>query len=69
MSQVDHPSIELTPVQDMKLATELGKKFGSPLPLTEAAEELYAAALSSKPELAKKDFSSIYQFLSGGTTK
>lgn len=49
----------------MKLATDLGKKFGSPLPLAETAEKLYAAALSAEPDLGKKDFSSIYKFLSG----
>lgn len=49
--------------QDMRLATELAKKHGSPLPLGEAAESLYADALETDPELARKDFSSVYQFL------
>lgn len=49
--------------QDMGLATEIGDAFASPLPLGEAAEKIYADVIEQEPELAKKDFSSVYQYL------
>jgi 3-hydroxyisobutyrate dehydrogenase len=51
----------------MGLATALGRSHGSPLPMSEAAEAIYRDALEKEPKLARKDFSSIYQFLSQQT--
>ncbi|TCD65419.1 hypothetical protein EIP91_002718 [Steccherinum ochraceum] len=50
-------------LKDMGLATEIGDTFGSPLPLGEAAEKIYADVIEQEPELARKDFSSVYQYL------
>jgi len=50
-------------LKDMGLATEIGDAFGSPLPLGEAAEKIYAEVIEQEPELAKKDFSSVFQYL------
>lgn len=47
----------------MGLATEIAKKNNSALPLGEAAEELYEKAIQDQPELAARDFSSIYKYL------
>ena len=45
------------------MATEIGDKYGVPLPLGEAAENIYSEVIEKEPELAKKDFSSVYQYL------
>lgn len=49
--------------QDMGLATDAAKGLGSPVPLAEAAERIYIEAVKGEPELAKKDFSAVYESL------
>jgi 3-hydroxyisobutyrate dehydrogenase len=49
--------------KDMGLATGSGKMLNVPLPLGEKAEEVYAEMLKTKPELAVRDFSSVYRYL------
>ena len=49
--------------QDMGLASNISRQRKSPLPLGEAAEEIYAKAIEKYSELASKDFSSVYRFL------
>lgn len=49
--------------QDMGLATDLAESTGIPLPLGNAAEKIYADVVSEDPELANKDFSSVYRYL------
>lgn len=49
--------------QDMGLATDIATTSGSPLPLGEAAASIYEEVLKRQPELAKKDFSSVYAYL------
>lgn len=49
--------------QDMGLASNIAQQRKSPLPLGEAAEEIYAKAIEKYPELSSKDFSSVYRFL------
>ena len=49
--------------KDMGLASDLAETFASPLPLGEAAELIYADAVREDPELANKDFSSVYRYL------
>ncbi|KAJ8093307.1 hypothetical protein AAF712_009779 [Marasmius tenuissimus] len=51
-------------LKDMSLATNIASASGSPLPLGEAAESLYAQVIKEEPELARKDFSSVYRYLS-----
>ena len=45
----------------MRLASNLAHDLGSPLPLGEAAEAIYAKVTQETPELAHKDFSSVYR--------
>lgn len=47
----------------MGLATEIASTVGSALPMGRVAEVLYAKAVEADPEIAKKDFSSIYSYL------
>lgn len=47
----------------MGLATEIASLSGSPLPLGEAAETIYEDVIKQQPELARKDFSSVYKYL------
>jgi 3-hydroxyisobutyrate dehydrogenase len=47
----------------MDLARNIGKASHSPLPLGEAAREIYEEAVQRRPDLAKKDFSSVYVHL------
>lgn len=47
----------------MGLATEVAATKGSPLPLGEAAQNIYKDVVKRQPELARKDFSSVYQYL------
>ena len=56
---------ELTRVwaQDMGLATDLAEATGSALPLGQVAEKIYGDVVSEDPELADKDFSSVYRYL------
>jgi len=51
--------------QDMGLASDIARQSQTPLPLGEAAKDIYSAVVESQPELAKKDFSSVYRFLQG----
>jgi 3-hydroxyisobutyrate dehydrogenase len=51
----------------MGLATEIAKKNHSPLPLGELAEALYAKSIQEQPELATRDFSSVYKYLKSRT--
>ncbi|KAI0064704.1 3-hydroxyisobutyrate dehydrogenase [Artomyces pyxidatus] len=50
-------------IKDMGLATDVSQASGSPLPLAEAAGRIYQDAVRLHPELGKKDFSSVYQYL------
>ncbi|KAK7440223.1 hypothetical protein VKT23_017165 [Stygiomarasmius scandens] len=50
-------------LKDMGLATNLSSLAGTPLPLGEAAERIYNQVIQEQPVLAKKDFSSVYQYL------
>lgn len=52
--------------QDMGLATDIGETVGTPLPLGKAAERIYAEVVEGDSELAGKDFSSVYAYLSKG---
>lgn len=47
----------------MGLASDIAQQRKSPLPLGEAAENIYAKAIKKYPELAGRDFSSVYRFL------
>ena len=47
----------------MGLATGSGKMLNVPLPLGEKAEEVYAEMVKMRPELANRDFSSVYRYL------
>ena len=51
----------------MGLATDIAMASGSPLPLGKAAECIYGEVLNWQPELARKDFSSVYQYLHQAT--
>ncbi|KAI6110047.1 3-hydroxyisobutyrate dehydrogenase [Pisolithus sp. B1] len=50
-------------LKDMLLASDIASARSSPLPLGQAARDLYADVLKMSPELAKKDFSSVYRYL------
>ncbi|KAF9262206.1 3-hydroxyisobutyrate dehydrogenase [Marasmius fiardii PR-910] len=50
-------------LKDMHLASDIAAMVGSSLPLGEAAEGFYARVIQEEPDLAKKDFSSIYRYL------
>ncbi|KAF8630368.1 hypothetical protein AX15_002932 [Amanita polypyramis BW_CC] len=50
-------------IKDMGLATDAANQQGSPMPLGKAAQSIYYEVIKSKPELAKKDFSSVYLHL------
>ncbi|KAF9001942.1 NAD binding domain of 6-phosphogluconate dehydrogenase-domain-containing protein [Cyathus striatus] len=50
-------------LKDMGLATSIAGSSGTPLPLGKVAEEIYADVVKKQPELARKDFSSVYKFL------
>ena len=54
--------IEVT-FKDMGLATGSGDMLKVPLPLGKRAEEVYTEMLKAKPELAVRDFSSVYKYL------
>lgn len=49
--------------QDIGLASNIAQQRKSPLPLGEAAKEIYDKAIKKLPELASRDFSSVYRFL------
>lgn len=50
-------------LKDMGLAKDIAEAMKSPLPLGSAAEEIYADVIEDDPELANKDFSSVYRYL------
>ncbi|KAI0703576.1 3-hydroxyisobutyrate dehydrogenase [Cytidiella melzeri] len=50
-------------LKDMGLATKVGDIVGCPLAMGEAAERMYAEVIEAEPELANKDFSSVYKYL------
>lgn len=47
----------------MGLATGVSKELGSAVPLAEAAEGIYVEAVKRLPELSRKDFSAVYEYL------
>lgn len=49
--------------QDMGLASDVANQRQSPLLLGEAAKAIYSSVVEQAPELANKDFSSVYRFL------
>ncbi|KAJ7043258.1 3-hydroxyisobutyrate dehydrogenase [Mycena alexandri] len=49
--------------KDMGLASDIASKTGTALPLGDAARRLYEEMVKQRPELARKDFSSVYRFL------
>lgn len=49
--------------QDMELATNIAKASRSALPLGNAARDFYEEAIRHRPDVAKKDFSSVYVHL------
>ncbi|KAJ7756839.1 3-hydroxyisobutyrate dehydrogenase [Mycena maculata] len=49
--------------KDMGLATSLATQTETALPLGDAARKLYSLMIEQQPDLARKDFSSIYRFL------
>ncbi|KAG5645884.1 hypothetical protein DXG03_005031 [Asterophora parasitica] len=50
-------------LKDMGLARDIANQTKSPIPLGEAAEEIYARVVKEQPALSRKDFSSVYRFL------
>ncbi|KAG6832718.1 hypothetical protein H0H92_012290 [Tricholoma furcatifolium] len=52
-------------LKDMGLAKEVARGVKSAIPLGEAAEEMYGRVVREQPQLARKDFSSVYRFLEG----
>ncbi|TFK67904.1 3-hydroxyisobutyrate dehydrogenase, partial [Pluteus cervinus] len=55
-------------LKDMGLATNSATSTGTPLPLGRAAEAFYKEAIEQQPELARKDFSSVYRYLQSRQT-
>ncbi|KAG6909835.1 hypothetical protein DXG01_015108 [Tephrocybe rancida] len=53
-------------LKDMGLAKDVAKQYTSPIPLGEAAEEMYRRVIKEQPELARKDFSSPSAIIFGG---
>ena len=47
----------------MGLAKDIANQQDNPLPLGEAAEGIYNQVVKTNPELAKRDFSSVYLYL------
>ncbi|TDL27253.1 3-hydroxyisobutyrate dehydrogenase [Rickenella mellea] len=50
-------------LKDMGLATDSANAAGTPLPLGQMAQNIYEKVIREKPDLARKDFSSVYQYL------
>lgn len=50
-------------MKDMGLASDVAQQRQSPLPLGENAKEIYYKIVKQRPELANKDFSSVYRYL------
>lgn len=53
----------------MGLATDIAGQCSSPLPLGKAAERIYGDVVKQQPELARKDFSSVYRYLAQADAK
>ncbi|KAJ7261396.1 3-hydroxyisobutyrate dehydrogenase [Mycena haematopus] len=49
--------------KDMGLASDIAKQTGTALPLGDAARGVYSRMIEQQPELARKDFSSVYRFI------
>lgn len=47
----------------MGLATNVSRESGSAVPLADAAEKVYMEAVERYPELSRKDFSAVYEYL------
>lgn len=47
----------------MGLALDSARQAGTPLPLGSLAERIYKHATEDRPDLARKDFSSVYKYL------
>jgi len=54
-------------LKDMALASNIAQQRQSPLPLGEAAKDIYSKVVRERPELSTKDFSSVYSFLKDQT--
>lgn len=50
-------------LKDMGLANDIAVQRGSPIPMGEAARDIYSKIVEGRPDLATKDFSSVYRFL------
>ena len=50
-------------LKDMGLATVIAHQKDIPLPLGKAAEVIYSQVIKNNPELAQRDFSSVYLHL------
>ncbi|OCH95574.1 3-hydroxyisobutyrate dehydrogenase [Obba rivulosa] len=50
-------------LKDMGLAKDIADSVGTPLPLGQTAEQIYADVVREDPELADRDFSSVYRYL------
>jgi len=50
-------------LKDMGLAIESASNSGVSMPLGNAAETVYRDVVAQRPDLARKDFSSVYQYL------
>lgn len=55
--------------KDMRLATDAASQQGVPLSLGSAAQDMYAEVVENDPQLSKKDFSSVYKYLSSKLSK
>jgi len=53
-------------LKDMGLAVNSARECGTSLPLGALAETIYGNAIEGRPELARKDFSSVYRVLETG---
>ncbi|KAJ6618314.1 6-phosphogluconate dehydrogenase [Mycena sp. CBHHK59/15] len=53
--------------KDMGLAAEIATQTGASLPLGNAARRVYCGMMEQQPELARKDFSSVYRYLRSGS--
>src|SRR6266550_6582012 len=56
-------------LKDMGLATHIAKQQENPLPLGEAAEIIYSQVVKNNPDLAQRDFSSVYLYLKEAGSK
>lgn len=47
----------------MGLASNVANLAGCPIPLGEVAQTIYSQMIKEHPDLARKDFSSVYEYL------